>query len=117
MKIIASIVVGLLLPLTFVTSAQAAHMDATLVSTTCKKNGDTRAVVKIANNSSRIRKINWSRSKASDGAIFGFAVVNKQSGFQVDVPAGETVDVYVWSRLNQKTRLLHEKVTALECFN
>ena len=115
MKIFAAILVGLMLPFTFATSANAAHLDAEIKSISCKDNGDTAVTVKVYNRTSRFRKMNWSVSKTSKGYTYGLDTINKQGTFRFVIPAGESATVWVWTRLNQKTQILKKTILSTVC--
>lgn len=109
MKYIATIMMSLLLPFTFAGTAEARHLDGYVKSGhVCMKDGDTRYGFVIKNKTDRNRFMNWSQSRTSDGATFGFNVVNQQTTFFVRVPSGETSTVRAWTRLNQNTRIFKE---------
>lgn len=117
MKIIAAILVGLVLPFTFITPAQAAHQEAVLNGYHCTINGNTMYNVKVFNRSKKVRKMNWALTKTSKGATFGYDKYNKQVGFNFMIPHGESATITVWSRMNQKTVLLTKTLDSQICFD
>lgn len=111
MKIIATILVGLMLPFTFAGTAEAKHIDGYLSQNfKCMADGDTRYTFVLKNNTNKDRKYNWSQTRTSDGVAFGYGDINKRWFFTVRVPQGEKLTAYAWTRLNQKTLILEETV-------
>lgn len=117
MKYIAMVIVGVMLPFTFATPAQAAHQEARVNGYHCTINGNTMYNIKLHNSSKKMRKMNWSLTKTSKGAVAGYNKYKRQMGFNVMIPHGESATVTVWSRMNQKTVLLTETLDAQICFD
>lgn len=111
MKIIATVLVGLLLPFTFAGSAEATHFDGYVrTNFKCMPDGDTRYMFVVNNNTTKDRFMNWSQTRTSDGIAGGYGLYNKTGTFTVRVPTGESATVSAYSRLNQKTLFLRETV-------
>lgn len=116
-KIFAAFIMATILPMTYASPAEAAHVKASLHGGVCTVKGNTVFTIKVHNTTERDRFINWSLSLTSEGARGGYFIVDNKDGFQVRILDGESARLGVWTRTNQKTQILDVELKALKCFD
>lgn len=97
--------------------AEAPNMSAVIVNSVCRQDGDTRVYIRVDNYENSWRRFNYWLYPSDIFMAWGDAPVapRKHKRVHYDMRGDTTMEVYVYSDMNQKNELLHTTVTALDC--